>query len=58
MEHAALQKDIVLVSALNKIEIWDKMKYQQFFDSYTADSFSTLANEVMNKPSSPGMNDK
>lgn len=58
VEHAALQKDIVLVSALNKIEIWGKMKYQQFFDSYTADSFSTLANEVMNKPSSPGMNDK
>lgn len=48
VEHASLQKDIVLVSALNKIEIWDTVKYQQFFDSYTADSFSQLANEVMN----------
>jgi MraZ protein len=26
VEHAALQKDIVLVSALNKIEVWDKVK--------------------------------
>jgi MraZ protein len=50
MEHASLEKDIVLVSALNKIEIWDKIKYQQFFDSFSPDSFSKLANEVMNKP--------
>ncbi len=49
VEHASLQKDIVLVSALNKIEIWDKLQYQQFFDSYTSESFSKLANEVMNK---------
>lgn len=49
MEHASLEKDIVLVSALNKIEIWDKNKYQQFFESFTPESFSNLANEVMNK---------
>jgi MraZ protein len=49
MDHASLEKDIVLVSALNKIEIWDKNKYQQFFESFTAESFSSLANEVMNK---------
>ncbi|MEO6537667.1 MAG: division/cell wall cluster transcriptional repressor MraZ [Ferruginibacter sp.] len=51
MEHASLEKDIVLVSALNKIEIWDKNKYQQFFESFTPESFSHLANEVMNKTS-------
>ncbi|MDB5201831.1 MAG: mraZ [Ferruginibacter sp.] len=50
LEHASLDKDIVLVSALNKIEIWDKAKYQQFFESFTPESFSSLANEVMNKP--------
>jgi len=49
LEHAALEKDIVLVSAMNKIEIWDKTKYQQFFESFTPESFSNLANEVMNK---------
>lgn len=51
MEHASLEKDIVLVSALHKIEIWDKNKYQKFFESFTPESFSNLANEVMNSPS-------
>ena len=49
LDHASLGKDIVLVSAINKIEIWDKNKYQQFFDSFSSESFSNLANEVMNK---------
>jgi MraZ protein len=49
MEYAGLEKDIVLVSAMNKIEIWDKQKYQEFFDDMTPDGFSNLANEVMNK---------
>ena len=50
MEHAGLEKDIVLVSAVNKIEIWDKNKYQQFFDSFSPEAFSSLAAEVMAKP--------
>ena len=49
LQHASLDKEIVLVSALNKIEIWDKTKYQQFFDSFSPATFSALANEVMNK---------
>ena len=48
-EHAGLEKDIVLVSAVNKIEIWDKSKYKQFFETFTPQSFSDLANDVMNK---------
>ncbi len=47
MEYAGLEKDIVLVSAVNKIEIWDKTKYQQFFDTFSPQAFSNLANEVM-----------
>src|SRR6187549_451240 len=43
MEHAGLEKDVVLVSAVNKIEIWDKAKYQQFFDSFSPEAFSSLA---------------
>ncbi len=50
-EHAGLEKDIVLVSAINKIEIWDKSKYTQFFETFTPQAFSDLANEVMNKKS-------
>lgn len=47
-EHAGLEKDIVLVSAVNKIEIWDKTRYQQFFESFSPENFSTIANQVMN----------
>ena len=50
MEHAGLEKDIVLVSAVTKMEIWDKTKYQQFFDTITPDAFSSLAASVMVKP--------
>ena len=49
MEYAGLGKDIVLIAAVNKIEIWDKAKYQQFFDSMSPSDFSKLADEVMNK---------
>ena len=47
--HADLQKDIVLVAAVNKIEIWDSNKYKQLFDSFSPDAFSNLASEVMVK---------
>jgi MraZ protein len=46
-EHAGLEKDIVLVAAVNKIEIWDTKKYQQFFDSFSPEGFSDLAQQVM-----------
>ncbi len=46
-EHAGLQKDIVLAAATNKIEIWDKTKYQQFFESFSPEAFSELARQVM-----------
>src|SRR4030095_3742205 len=48
-DHAGLQKDIVLVSAVNKIEIWDSNKYKQLFDSFSPDAFSDLAKDVMTK---------
>ncbi len=54
MKHASLDKDIVLVSAINKIEIWDKDTYSKFFDSFSPESFSALANEVMKRPSANG----
>lgn len=53
-EHAGLEKDIVLVSAVNKIEIWDKVKYQQFFESFSPETFSGLAQQVMSGISKSG----
>ena len=46
-DYAGLTKDIVLVSAVDKIEIWDSNTYKKFFESFSADSFSSLAQQVM-----------
>lgn len=47
MAYASLEKDIVLTAANNKIEIWDKTKYQEFFDNFSPEAFSSLAKQVM-----------
>src|SRR4029077_13321040 len=52
-EHAGLEKDIVLVSAVKKIEIWDKNKYKEFFENISPEAFSALADEVMNPKVDP-----
>ena len=44
-----LGKDIVLVSAINKIEVWDNGKYKQFFENISPNAFSDLAAAVMGK---------
>lgn len=43
---AGISKDIVLSSAINIIEVWDKDKYEQAIDDATVD-FADLAEEVM-----------
>ncbi|RFM26211.1 division/cell wall cluster transcriptional repressor MraZ [Deminuibacter soli] len=46
-EFAGLSKDIILVAATNKIEIWDAAKYKELFEAFSANAFSSLAQEVM-----------
>ena len=48
-EHAGLEKDIVLASAFDKIEIWSSDNYKKFFESYSPSDFSSLAQQVMAK---------
>ncbi len=46
-EHAELTKDIILVAAMNKIEIWDATRYKKFFEQMAPETFSQLAADVM-----------
>lgn len=46
MTFAGIQKDLVLSSAINIVEIWDKDKYEQAIDN-AVDDFAELAEEVM-----------
>lgn len=43
---ANISKDIVVSSAINIVEIWDKQNYEQAIDDATGD-FADLAEEVM-----------
>ena len=43
---AGIEKELVLSSAINIIEIWDKTKYEKAVDEATED-FADLAEEVM-----------
>lgn len=45
-EFAGIHKKVVLSSAINIIEIWDKDKYEKAIDDATSD-FASLAEEVM-----------
>ncbi|WP_088323325.1 division/cell wall cluster transcriptional repressor MraZ [Polaribacter tangerinus] len=45
-DFAGIQKQVVLSSAVNIVEIWDKEKYEKAVDDATVD-FADLAEEVM-----------
>lgn len=47
MDYAGLDKEIILAGDIDKIEIWDKNKYQQFFDSLTPDKLSAMASGIL-----------
>jgi len=51
---AGIDKEIVLSSAVNIIEIWDKDKYERSID-VDADEFADLAEEVMGNEDGDGI---
>lgn len=53
-QFAGIQKQIVLSSAINIIEIWDKDNYEKTIDE-AAEDFATLAEEVMGNTSEDGV---
>lgn len=46
-EYAGLSKEIILASNVDKINIWEAGKYKQFFEEFSSDDFSNLAQDVM-----------
>lgn len=46
MNFAGIEKEIVISSAINIVEIWDKNKYEKAIDDAASD-FADLAEEVM-----------
>lgn len=54
MSFSDISKDIVVSSAINIIEIWDKNKYEQAIDDATGD-FADLAEEVMGQEDDNGI---
>lgn len=51
---AGITKDIILTSAVNIIEIWDKDKYEKAIDDASSD-FAVLAEDVMGQDESYGL---
>ncbi|WP_298754839.1 division/cell wall cluster transcriptional repressor MraZ [uncultured Psychroserpens sp.] len=51
---SGITKDIVISSAINIVEIWDKDKYEKAIDDATGD-FADLAEEVMGQDDSDGI---
>lgn len=46
-EYAGLSKDIVLASDIDKLKIWDAVKYKKIFEDISPEAFSNLAADVM-----------
>ncbi|MEL6627629.1 MAG: division/cell wall cluster transcriptional repressor MraZ [Bacteroidota bacterium] len=46
MEFASLDKELILLAQINKVEVWDKASYEKLMDDPEFD-FEALAEEVM-----------
>lgn len=56
IDYAGIDKIVIMAAAVNKIEIWDKKKYEQVLNDPSVD-FASLAEEVMGKLNNSEGND-
>lgn len=54
LAHAGIQKEVVVSSAVNILEVWDKGQYETAIDAATLD-FGALAEEVMGDQDEDGV---
>jgi MraZ protein len=47
LEHAGITKDAVLVSTIEKFEIWDVKRYREMLDAVSKEEYNLLEYEVM-----------
>ncbi len=47
MKHAGISKEIILFAHLDKVEIWDRERYEEVL-AVDSDEYADLADEVMN----------
>jgi MraZ protein len=50
IEYGELEKEVIMVARIKQIEIWDKNRHKQLFETFSSEDFSNTANEIMNKP--------
>ena len=48
-QHAGIKQDVVMIGVSDRIEIWAKEKWKQFFESNQG-SFEALAEKLVNEP--------
>ena len=48
-QHAGIKQDVVMIGVSDRIEIWAKEKWKQFFESNQG-SFEVLAEKLVNEP--------
>jgi MraZ protein len=49
LEYAGLDKDIVLYCVIDKLEIWDKVRYRELFENFSPQDFSDSAKRMLGK---------